>query len=81
MLMCGVLNVVLIAAMSHPVMVNSGVAGVDAVACSLVVVMLIVAHLHTAVHGHRLQCSQMHCWLFAFEGVGVLGGVGRVVVV
>ena len=67
MLMCGVLNVVLIAAMSHPVMVNSGIAGVDAVACSLVVVMLIVAHLHTAVHGHRLQCSQMHCSAFCCD--------------
>ncbi len=64
MLMRGVVNVVLIVATSHPVMVKSGVVGVDTVACSLVVVILIVAHLHTAVQGQRSQRLQVHCSVF-----------------
>ena len=67
MLMCGVVNVVLIVATSHPVMVKSGVVGVvgvDTVACSLVVVILIAAHLHTAVQGQRSQRLQVHCSVF-----------------
>ena len=62
--MCGVLNVVLIVATSHPVMVKSGVVGVDTVACSLVVVILIVAHLHAAVQGQWSQRLQVHCSVF-----------------
>ena len=46
------LNVVLIAARLHPVMVRSAVC-VDASACSFEVVMLTDTHLHATVHG---QC-------------------------
>ena len=64
MLMCGVVNVVLIVATSHPVMVTSGVVGADTVARSLVVVILIAAHLHAAVQGQRSQRLQVHCLVF-----------------
>ena len=67
MLMRGVVNVVLIVATSHPVMVKSGVVcvvGVDTVVCSSVVVILIAAHLHAAVQGQRSQRLQVHCLVF-----------------